>query len=167
MDLTRNPISPLPLLIHSHGWGIPMDQRMKEAFFEQVQKEPFAKKFGLKLIEIDTGYSKVEMTFTPDMENLFQMAHGGALFALIDEAFETASNSHGTLAVALHMNITYLSPPSPGSRLIAEAREVHQTQKTSLCEIKVHDEQHRPIATCQALAYRKGVPHPFLKKEKK
>jgi acyl-CoA thioesterase len=144
-----------------------MDSKIREAFFKQVRKEPFAKKFGLKLVEMDDGYSRVEMTFTRDMENLFGMAHGGALFALIDEAFETASNSHGTLAVALNMNITYLSPPSAGSRLIAEAREVHQTQKTSLCEIKVFDEQHQPIASCQALAYKKGIPHPFLKKEKK
>ncbi len=144
-----------------------MDEKTREAFFQQVQQEPFAKKFGLRLLDIGTGYSKVEMLFTPDMENLFQMAHGGALFALIDEAFETASNSHGTLAVALNMNITYLSPPAPGSRLIAEAREVHQTQKTSLCEIKVFDEQNQPIATCQALAYRKGTSLPFIKKEKR
>ena len=144
-----------------------MDKKLKKAFFEQVKKEPFAKKFGLKLVDMDEGYSRVEMKFTQDMENLFGMAHGGALFALIDEAFETASNSHGTLAVALNMNITYLSPPPPGSRLIAEAREVHQTQKTSLCEIKVFDDQDHPIASCQALAYRKGIPHPFLKKAKK
>lgn len=144
-----------------------MDEKIKEAFFHQVEKEPFGKKFGLKLVDMDEGYSRVEMKFTPDMENLFGMAHGGALFALIDEAFETASNSHGTLAVALNMNITYLSPPSPGSRLIAEAREVHQTSKTSLCEIKVFDDQNRPIASCQALAYRKGTPHPFLKNGEK
>ena len=150
-----------------HRLGHVMDGKIKEAFLKQVKKEPFAKKFGLKLVDMDEGYSRVEMTFTPDMENIFGMAHGGALFALIDEAFETASNSHGTLAVALNMNITYLSPPSPGRRLIAEAREVHQTQKTSLCEIKVFDEQDHPIASCQALAYRKGIPHPFLKKANK
>ncbi len=142
-------------------------RKQKRLFLKQVQQEPFAKKFGLRLIDIEDGYSRVEMKFTPDMENLFGLAHGGAVFALIDEAFETASNSHGTLALALNMNITYLSPPSPGSRLIAEAREVHQTQKTSLCEIKVFDEQNRPIATCQALAYRKGTPLLFLKKERK
>src|SRR4030043_906021 len=118
-----------------------MDEKVKSAIFRQVAKEPFAQKFGLQLTALDEGYSKVEMTFTPDMENIFGLAHGGALFALIDEAFETASNSHGTMAVALNMNITYISPPSPGSALIAEAQELHQTQKTSLCEIKVFDDQ--------------------------
>ncbi len=64
-----------------------MDEKVREAIFAQVEKEPFAKKFGLKLIGLERGYSKVEMKFTPDMENLFGAAHGGALFALIDEAF--------------------------------------------------------------------------------
>ncbi|MEI6315288.1 MAG: PaaI family thioesterase, partial [Syntrophus sp. (in: bacteria)] len=71
-----------------------MNSKIKDAIFKQVAREPFAEKFNLKLIDLHDGYSKVEMVFTPDMENMFGKAHGGALFALIDEAFETASNSH-------------------------------------------------------------------------
>ena len=139
-----------------------MDENVRNAFFRQVGKEPFARKFGIKLADMDEGYSKVEMMFTPDMENILGMAHGGAIFALIDEAFETASNSHGTIAVALNMNITYVSSPSPGSKLIAEAREFSRTQKTASYDIKVVDEKNNLIASCQALVYRKGSPLPFL-----
>jgi acyl-coenzyme A thioesterase PaaI-like protein len=42
------------------------------------------------------------MVFTPDMENMFGKAHGGALFALIDEAFETAGNSHALSILLIH-----------------------------------------------------------------
>ena len=139
-----------------------MDSKIKETIFRQVEREPFARKFGLTLVDLDEGYSKVEMTFSPDMENIFGLAHGGALFALIDEAFETASNSHGTMAVALNMNITYLSPPPPGGRLTAEAREFNRTSKTAVYDIKVFDELKNLIASCQALVYRKGKPLPFL-----
>ncbi len=142
-----------------------MDSSLKEAIFKKVETEPFAKKFGIRLIDLEEGYSKVEMELTHDMENLFGMAHGGALFALIDEAFETASNSHGTLAVALNMNITYISPPSQASRLIAEAREISRTQRTAVYDIKLFDDQTHLIACCEALVYRKGVPLPFLKQE--
>jgi len=55
------------------------------------------------------------MSFMEDMENIFGMAHGGALFALIDESFEVASNSHGTMAVALNMNVNYIATPAKGS----------------------------------------------------
>ncbi len=140
-----------------------MNDQVKEAIFQQVEKEPFGQKFGLKLKQLNEGYSKVEMDFTPDMINMLGIAHGGAVFALIDEAFETASNSHGTVAVALNINITFVSSPSPGSRLIAEAQEVNQTPKTALYDIKVSDDQNNLIACCQALVYRKGKPLPFLK----
>ena len=139
-----------------------MDEKVKEAIFRQVEKEPFAQKFGLKLIDLDEGFSRVEMTFTPDMENIFGRAHGGALFALIDEAFETASNSHGTVAVALNLNITYLSSPLPGSKLTAEAREFSRTRKTANYDIKVFDDRGHLTVSCQALVYRKEDPLPFL-----
>jgi len=139
-----------------------MDERVKEAIFRKVEAEPFAQKFGIRLLDLAEGYSKVEMKLTSEMENLFGMAHGGALFALIDEAFETASNSHGTVAVALNMNVTYISSPSPGSGLIAEAREFSRTQRTAVYDIKLRDQQNNLIASCEALVYRKGVPLPFL-----
>jgi acyl-CoA thioesterase len=138
-----------------------MDEKIREAIFRQVGREPFAEKFGLKLIDLDEGYSRVEMVFTPDMGNIFGQAHGGALFALIDEAFETAANSHGTMAVALNMNITYTSAPKEGATLTAEAKEMNKTNKTALYEIKV-SEENRLIASCQALVYRLGKPLPFL-----
>ncbi len=140
-----------------------MDEKVREAIFRKVKNEPFAQKFGIKLLDLDEGYSRVEMKFTSDMENFLGMAHGGALFALIDVAFETASNSHGTVAVALNMNITYISPPSPESTLIAEAREISRTQRTAVYDIKLMDDQNHLIASCEALVYRKGVPLPFLK----
>jgi acyl-CoA thioesterase len=142
-----------------------MNENVRNAFFRQVGKEPFARKFAIRLVDIDDGYSKVEMKFTSDMENILGMAHGGAIFALIDEAFETASNSHGTIAVALNMNITYVSSPPSGSILTAEAREFSRTQKTAGYDIKVKDEKNNLIASCQALVYRKGNPLPFLKEE--
>jgi len=111
-------------------WKEFMDSKIKEAIFRQVEQEPFAKKFDLKLVDLDDGYSKVAMVYTPDMENMFGKAHGGALFALIDEAFETAGNSHGTMAVALNMNISYLASPSTGAALTAEAKEINRTNKT-------------------------------------
>ena len=142
-----------------------MDQKVKEAIFKKVETEPFAKKFGIKLLDLEEGYSKVEMNVTPDMENLLGMAHGGALFALIDEAFETASNSHGTVAVALNMNITFIAPPPPMSRLIAEAREFSRTKRTAVYDIKLYDDQNNLIASCEALVYRKGTILPFLKEK--
>lgn len=137
-----------------------MDEKLKQTFLSRVRQEPFAQKFGMKLVDIGPGYSRVEMKLAPDMENMFGAAHGGALFALIDEAFETASNSHGTWAVALNMNVTFTAPAQPRSLLTAEARELNRTRKTATYDIKVRDESGALIAVCQALVYRKSVPLP-------
>jgi acyl-CoA thioesterase len=139
-----------------------MDEKIRQAIIRQVENEPFTKKFGLQLIDLQEGYAKVAMVFTEDMANIFGMAHGGALFALIDEAFEIASNSHGTMAVALNMNINYIASPAKGSRLTAEAKELNQTKKTATYDIRVTDSQNDLMAACQALVYRKEKPLPFL-----
>ena len=139
-----------------------MNNEIRNAIYKQVAAEPFAQKFGLKLIDLQEGYAEVEMIFTQDMENMFGMAHGGAIFALIDAAFEVASNSHGTMAVALNMNINYLASPAKGSKLIAKAKEINKAKKTAVYDIIVTDDKNNLIAACQALVYRMEKPLPFL-----
>ena len=140
-----------------------MDQKVRNAIIGAVEKEPFAKALGVNLMELELGHSVVEMKYDPPtMNNIYERAHGGALFALIDEAFETASQTDGTIAVALNVNVTYVSSPEQGVKLRAEAKRVSQTKKTASYDIRVNDESGNLIATCSALAYRTGKPIPFL-----
>ena len=140
-----------------------MDPNVKAAIYRAVEKEPFAKLLNIKLAELEQGYSAVEMIYDPaTMDNIYARAHGGAVFALIDEAFETVGQSDGTVAVALNVNVTYISSPNPGACLRAEAREISRTRKTASYYIRVTDRDGQLIATCQALAYRTGKAIPFL-----
>jgi acyl-CoA thioesterase len=139
-----------------------MGEEIFEAIRKRVEEEPYAKKMGLVLVEVDSGYSLVEMKFTEDMENVFGMAHGGAIFSLIDEAFEVASNSHGTVSVALSMSVTYVSSPKKGDTLFAEGREVSRSNRVATYSIQVKTDGGDLIAICQALVYRKRDPLPFL-----
>ncbi len=140
-----------------------MDQKVKKAIFQAVKNEPFARVMNMELVELEKGHSVVHMTYEPEkMNNIYDRAHGGALFALIDEAFETAGQTDGTVAVALNVNVTYVSSPKPGLQLRAEARRVSQTKKTASYDIKVTDENGDLIALCQALAFNTGKPIPFL-----
>ena len=140
-----------------------MDQRVKEAIIGAVKTERFAQALNMKLVELEDGHSVVEMVYEPEnMNNMYDRAHGGALFGLIDEAFETAAQTKGTIAVALNVNITYVTSPQPGSILRAEAKQVSQTKKTASFDIKITDQDGNMITICQALAYRTGKPIPFL-----
>ena len=140
-----------------------MDPKVREAIFEAAGKEPFARAMQMQLVELDEGYSMVRMVYDPErMNNIYSRAHGGAIYALIDEAFETAGQTDGTIAVALNVNVTYVSSPGAGRQLQAEARRISSTKKTASYDIKVTDQDNQIIATCQALAYRTGKPIPFL-----
>jgi len=145
-----------------HAGVILMNQKDRETILKKAQNEPFAKKFQLTFVDLQKGYAKVAMVFTPDMENIFGMAHGGAIFSLMDAAFEIASNSHGTMAVALNMSINYLASPGKGATLTAEAREINRTKKTAAYDIRATDDSGKLLASCQALVYRLEKPLPFL-----
>lgn len=140
-----------------------MDQSIREAIFREVKKEPYAVTLGMELVALEAGFSAVEMTYRPEvMDNLFSRAHGGAIFSLIDEAFETVCQACGEVTVALNVSLNYVATPEGGARLRAEAREVTSTRKTATYDIRVTAGNGELIAVCQALAYRTGKPLPFL-----
>ncbi len=140
-----------------------MEENRKSIYFKKVKEEPLARLLNIRLKDVDDGYALCEMEFTDSMENIYGAAHGGAIFSLIDEAFEISSNSHDNVAVALNMNITYMKAPKKNSTLTAESREISRTRKTASYYITVQEGADL-IAVCQALVYVKGEEIPFLKK---
>jgi acyl-CoA thioesterase len=125
------------------------------------KKEPYSGLLGIEVLEIKPGYARVAMQFRPDMQNIFGMLHGGAVFSLLDEAFQLACNARGEFAVAQQVNTYFLAAARPGARLIAEAKEINATRKTALYDVRVFEEaDDRLLATAQALAYRKGGSPP-------
>jgi acyl-CoA thioesterase len=140
-----------------------MDERLKHAIAAAVTREPLARTLGINLVELEEGFSAVEMEYRPEtMDNLFGRTHGGAIYALIDEAFETVCQTVGSVTVALNVNVTYVASPEERGVLRAEAREISGTKRTASYDIKVSDSRGRLIATCQALGFRTGKPLPFL-----
>ncbi len=139
-----------------------MDEKKKELYFKKVGSEPFAKLLGIRLLDLNEGYALCEMKYTGDMDNIYGSAHGGALFSLIDEAFEISSNSHDRISVALNMNITYIKPPKKDTILRAESKEIYRTKRTASYNITVKDDEDL-IAVCQALVFIKDQDIPFLK----
>ncbi len=140
-----------------------MDPKVKQAIQQSVAQEPFARLMNMELVALESGFSAVEMTYEPEtMNNIFSRAHGGAIFSLIDEAFETVCQTCGVITVALNVNVTYVSSPKGAGRLRAEAREITSTKQTATYDIRVHDQEGRLIAVCQALAFRTGKPLPLV-----
>ncbi|MEI7450411.1 MAG: PaaI family thioesterase [Desulfomonile sp.] len=134
-----------------------MNKQLRDELIKRSQEEPFGRLLGFEVVTVAPGSSKVRMRVRPDFLNMFKALHGGAVFSLIDEAFQLACNTHGVLSVALNVSITYVA--SPGSDTILEARadEIYMTNRTAsyICNVREID-SGKLIATAQALAYRTG-----------
>lgn len=124
-------------------------------------REPYALKMGLRVLLLEPGRCRVEMRVGADMVNVFGITHGGAVFSVMDEAFQLACNAHGTTAYALNLSVTYVLATGPGDVLIAEANEIASTARTASYDVKVYRANGDVVAAGQALAYRKKTPLPF------
>ncbi len=79
---------------------------------------------------------------------------GGAIFTLADFSFAAAANSHGTVAVAINVSITFMKAATAGT-LWAEAREISKNFKVGAYSVEIKDDHGDLVAQFQGLAYRK------------
>lgn len=123
------------------------------AIREQIRKfneSEFAQLLGIKILEASEGYSRVTMDCTGKM-NPGGVGHGGAVFALADQAFGIAANCCGTHRVAVSVSIQYIAPAK--GRLVAVAKRVEDNGSCDTYRVMVH-EGERPIAEFTGIAFR-------------
>lgn len=126
---------------------------------EFSSKEAMTRHMGMELLELGKGYAKVAMTATGDMTDASGSVAGGAVFTLLDEAFQYACNSHGQIAVAQQLCVYFTGQAQAGERLTAEVREVNLTRKTALYQAEVTGQETGTcLARATATAFRVGKP---------
>jgi acyl-CoA thioesterase len=121
------------------------------------ERDQFARHLGIELLELRPGYSRVSLVLEPYMTNGLGLAHGAVIFAIADYAFAAACNSYGTVAVALSMDVHFLSSPAPGTRLFGEAQELRRGRRTGLYRLIVTHEAGDLIAELHGMAYHKDA----------
>jgi acyl-CoA thioesterase len=126
-----------------------------ETIQQMMEKDRFGRGAGIELVAVAEGRATARMQLGPQHWNGHNMIHGGAIFTLADFAFAAASNSYGTVAVAINANITFIKAATTGV-LTAEAREASKNPRLGSYTIEVRDEQGDLVALFQGLAYRKS-----------
>jgi acyl-CoA thioesterase len=107
-----------------------------------------------RLVEVRPGYARTVMRLRDTHLNGVDTAQGGAIFTLADYAFAACCNSHGTVAVALDVSITFCRAATTGL-LTAEALEESRTRRTSVCNVRVTDQEGSLVALFRGTAFRK------------
>ncbi len=130
--------------------GAAMDH-IKEFF----RKDRFAEYVGIELLEVSEGSARARMEVKEHHLNGVGIVHGAAIFSLADLAFAVASNSHGTVALAINADISFMKAATKGAVLYADAREVSRNPKLASYTIRITDGDGDLIALFQGMVYRK------------
>ena len=139
-----------------NGWESSLSREtVMDAVVAQMKKDAFAKKLGIELVEVEPGRAKVRMRVGPEHRNSVGMVHGGVIFTAADYAFAVACNSHGTVAVAINVSVSFLRP-AKGEVLEAEAAEVSKSRTLGTYDVKVSDGEGRLVSVFRGMAYRTG-----------
>ena len=119
-----------------------------------VHKDRFARHLGVEMLDYGGGKARARMKIGDHHLNSAGTVHGGAIFSLADAVFSIASNSHGTLALAINVSISFFKAVNSGT-LFADAEEVSLNPRLATYLITVTDEGGGKIALFQGTVYRK------------
>jgi acyl-CoA thioesterase len=128
---------------------------LKRIFDKVNSEDTFARLIGIKLIELQPGFARTTLSITDETINIYQMAHGGAIYSVADQACEAAGNSFGDPAVALQHSIHFLNAGKSGDLLEATAKVTHQSNRIGLIEFEVRNQAGLLLATGQQIIYFK------------
>ena len=126
------------------------EEQLKHIF----KHDQYAAHSNIELLTAGPGRATAKMTLHPHHRNALKTIQGGAIFTLADFTFAVACNSHGTLAVALNVSITFMKAATTGT-LWAEATEVSKNFKVGTYVVEIKDDHGDAVAQFQGLAYRK------------
>jgi acyl-CoA thioesterase len=117
--------------------------------------DQLAKTLDIELLEFAPGRARCRMPIGNKHLNGMHKVHGGSIFALADFTFAVAANAHGTVAVAINADISFVKGVELGATLIAEGVEQTRNPKLATYAITVTDDAGDIVALFTGMVYRK------------
>lgn len=105
-----------------------------------------SKGLGMEIVEVKSGYAKLNMPVRDDMTNGQKICHGGFMFLLADSAFAFACNGYNQFTVAQSCKIDFLAPAFVGDVLTAVADERYREGRSGIYDCTVTNQDGKVIA---------------------
>ena len=112
---------------------------------ERFDTSPYAQLLNMRLVELNTGYAKVEMQLKDQFRNWDGRVQGGVIVSLLDQAFGAALNTLSRIYVAVQLNVNFLAAPD-GDTIYAESTVLHRGKSLGVSEMVVTDSNGKVIA---------------------
>jgi acyl-CoA thioesterase len=128
----------------------------KKVVDKMMSGDAFSQWLGVEVLEITTGFCKIQMKVRDEMTNGFDIAHGGIAYSLADSCLAFAANSKGVQAVSIETSISHTQKVISGDVLTATAKEINKSTKTGLYYITIINQNNIEIAHFKGTVYRTG-----------
>jgi acyl-CoA thioesterase len=133
---------------------MPNEIDAKSVVDHMIENDLFSQWLGISVLDINDGYSKIQMTVRPEMINGLGTVHGGIAFSFADSAFAFACNNRNILSVALDTSINFIKTIFVGDVLTAEAKEIHNGRSTGLYHVAIKNQNNHTVAMFKGTCFR-------------
>jgi acyl-CoA thioesterase len=108
---------------------------------------------GLRLLDLEPGYARMELPFRRDMTHSGGVVQGGLITTLADSSIAHAAlaalSDAGSGTTTIELKINFIRPAT-GPRFFSAARLIHLGRRTAVGEAEITDEAGKLIAKCMA-----------------
>jgi acyl-CoA thioesterase len=136
-----------------------MSKESHHVIQNMLSNDPFSPCMGIEVLEAEPGYCKLSMNIREEMTNGFGVCHGGITFSLADSALAFASNSRGSVSLALENNINFTKKVNVGDRLTAVSEELQNGRTIGVYKIHITNQDEELVAEFRGTVYRTGQSH--------
>lgn len=124
-----------------------------------LSNDPFSQWMGIEVLESEPGFCKLTIKVREEMTNGFGVCHGGITFSLADSALAFASNSRGSVSLALENNINFTKKVEIGDTLFAETEELQNGRTIGVYKVHITNQDEELVAEFRGTVYRTGKNH--------
>ena len=128
----------------------------KKVVDKMMNGDAFSQWLGIEVLEITTGFCKLQLKVRDEMTNGFNIAHGGIAYSLADSCLAFAANADGIQAVSIETSISHTKKVANGDVLTATSKEMNKSSKTALYYITITNQDKLEVAHFKGTVYRTG-----------
>ena len=123
-----------------------MDQKLEEMFRQKEHDNRFATYNHIEMVLVEPDHAVFCLNIRPESKNSYGIVHGGAIYAMADNATGFAAHTDGRSYVTQTSALHFLRNQSEGE-IRADARVRHRGHSTCLIAVDILGEQGKLLAT--------------------
>jgi acyl-CoA thioesterase len=126
----------------------------KKVVEKMMSGDAFSQWLGIEVLEIATGFCKLQLKVRDEMTNGFDIAHGGIAYSLADSCLAFAANSDGIQAVSIETSISHTKKVTSGDKLTATSKQINKSSKNALYYITIINQNNQEVAHFKGTVFR-------------